>query len=89
VSDRSDVFSLGVVAYELWLGIHPFLRDDSESTARAVQYEEPLSPTAIQPSLPIPLATLLMRMLAKKPGQRPSASLVASEVLAFLQMSWR
>lgn len=88
VNDRADIFSLGVVAYELFTGVHPFLRTTAEETARAIQYDEPPTPAAYSDKIPPAIADLLLRMLDKLPQHRPSAEVVTEEISRSLQNAW-
>jgi len=76
-SSASDVFSLGIVLYELATGKHPFLRDSPVDTAHAIASAEPRPPRALNPGFPPTLDPLLLAMLAKNPAARPSAEQVA------------
>jgi hypothetical protein len=67
VGFRSDLYSFGVVVYELFSGILPF-RGDTPVATIVRQLQEP--PFLDLPSLPAPLRTVLARALAKDPNDR-------------------
>ena len=72
--ERSDVYSLGVLLYELSIGRSPF---PAQTLSEAVRYhtEEPLTrPRSIRPDLPIALERVILRALERDPARRyPSA----------------
>ena len=76
-TSASDVFSLGIVLYELATGRHPFLSDSPLDTAYAIGHAEPKAPCALNRAIPPDLNSLLLAMLAKDPAVRPSAEQVA------------
>ncbi|MEO3763231.1 serine/threonine-protein kinase [Streptomyces sp. B5E4] len=77
---RTDVYCFGCVFYELLTGRPPFpLGADSGLTERHL-YEEPLPPSVYAAGIPEAIDDLVVRMLAKQPGQRPPVD----EVLAVL-----
>jgi serine/threonine-protein kinase len=70
VDARSDVFSLGVVFYELLSGRKPFDADSLPSVLFQVLNEAPEPVRDRVPGLPVGLAAVLDRALAKEPAQR-------------------
>ncbi|MFV0459933.1 MAG: protein kinase domain-containing protein [Actinomycetales bacterium] len=65
----SDVYSLGVVAYEALAGHPPFTAESQVAQAMAHVHDEPLP---LPEHLPPGVRALVMRMLAKYPNQRPA-----------------
>ena len=70
---RSDIYSLGVIAYEILCGHCPFVDESFTSLFRRHCFETPPSIRQAHPELPIPpaLDRLILRCLSKKPGDRP------------------
>jgi len=68
----SDIYSLGIVFYEMLTGRRPFEGDGIEIALRQVQ-ETPLPVDQVRPELNIPpsVASLVMRMIQKDPNYRP------------------
>ncbi|HEU4401568.1 MAG TPA: serine/threonine-protein kinase [Candidatus Polarisedimenticolia bacterium] len=82
---RSDLFSLGVVLYELLTGVRPFAGDSISTIIYRVLYEDPRPPAAHNPALPPEVNAILERLLAKDPEERYAlgADLVADLGKAF------
>src|SRR5262245_33842293 len=73
VDSRSDLWSFGVLAYELLAGSSPFQTDSSAATAARILNDEPPS-LATVPGIPDWLAELVAQLLKKNPSQRPESA---------------
>jgi serine/threonine protein kinase len=85
---RADLFSLGVILYEITLGIRLF-RGAPEQVMRRV-IEEPIRrPRDVDPSYPAALEAIVMRALERDPALRyQSARALREELRAWLQSAW-
>jgi serine/threonine protein kinase/tetratricopeptide (TPR) repeat protein len=68
---RTDLYSLGVILYELVTSKLPFSSDDPFKIVSAHLQEKPVSPLEINPHLPPFLNELILRLLEKSPAERP------------------
>jgi len=82
VSTRADLYSWGVVAYELLAGAHPFAGKTGTSQLIAAHIAEPPRPLSERNTeIPRDVADLVMQTLAKNPVDRPeSASVVLTRL---------
>lgn len=78
----SDIYSLGVMAYELFLEEQLFVADSTLEILKQHLSAEPPPPEDLWPGIPAALSELLLSMLAKKPEQRPTAVHVANTLAA-------
>ena len=70
VDTRSDIFSLGIVFYEMLTGRRPFDGDNPASVISAILRDSPRPVNELQPTVPRALARLVDRCLAKSPIDR-------------------
>jgi serine/threonine-protein kinase len=77
VSPQTDVYSLGVMAYELFLEQLPFEAETSAEIMAMHLRATPPAPSELWPDIPPSLEHLLLAMLAKDPASRPTMLAVA------------
>jgi tetratricopeptide (TPR) repeat protein/predicted Ser/Thr protein kinase len=85
VDARSDVFSLGVMLYELLTRSRPFSGQSLPEIARRIADEEPPRPRTLAPDLPPSLEAVIERALAKQPRARYATACLLADDLA----AWR
>jgi len=82
VSASSDLYSIGVILYELLTGVVPFEGETAVAIAVKQVSAEPYPPSALNPALPPSLDAVVLRALAKDPAQRYAN---ADELIAALE----
>jgi serine/threonine protein kinase/formylglycine-generating enzyme required for sulfatase activity len=81
---RSDLYSLGVVLYELATGRPPFLGESATAVMFQHVHKEPIPPHQANPAVPMELEALILRLMAKNPDLRyvsPDALISAVEAI--------
>lgn len=83
VSALTDIYGLGLVAYQLVTGQIPFSATDLTSMLIAVATQPPVPPRAYRPDLPEPAAAAILRALAKAPTERFARAGAFARAFAF------
>lgn len=78
---RSDIFSLGVVMYEMVTGHRPFDADSLQGICSRILSSTPLPPSHANPSVPVAFNELIAFCLAKDPSQRCASAETLAERL--------
>jgi tetratricopeptide (TPR) repeat protein len=85
VDQRTDLWSLGVMAYEMLGGVHPFQAASHAATLGRILVAEPQPLGELRPDVPEPLQRLVGLLLRKDPAQRPQSAAEVLQGLARLQ----
>ena len=81
VSSASDVFSLGVVLYEVLSGRRAFRRESDAGTLTAVLFDALPAVSSVRPEVPAAVSSVIQWMLEKEASARPSAAEAAGALL--------
>ena len=84
INDKADIYSVGVMLYEMLTGQLPFVADNAVSVSIMQMQAEPTPPSRINPSIPKGLEEITMHAMEKNPAQRfPSAADMLEDVERF------
>jgi serine/threonine protein kinase len=78
ITPATDIYSLGVIAYQLVTGQPPFSASDDLALVEMHLSAPPPPPSSFAPHVPRALGELLVRMIAKWPGDRPALADIAT-----------
>jgi predicted ATPase/serine/threonine protein kinase len=87
VDARADLYSLGVLLYELAAGRLPFVSDDALSVIAQHLHAPVVPPVNINPAIPPTLDALIVRLLSKEPANRPASAAEVAQALDGLALS--
>ncbi len=76
----ADIFSCGIIFYELVTGVTAFPGDRATDVLTRILEETPVYPRRLRQDIPGDLNALVMRMISKKPSVRPTAAAVLDQI---------
>jgi serine/threonine-protein kinase len=85
LSHKSDLYSMGVLFYELLTGRKPFIAPSTMDMFIQHVHTTVKRPSTLQPDLPVWLDTLICQLLEKAPEDRPASARVVHETLTHIE----
>lgn len=86
-NERSDIYSLGIILYEICTGVLPFQGDTPAAIMMQHVNAMPTSPALINPNIPPALTMVILRSIAKDPAARfPTASSMVAALAESLNL---
>jgi ligand-binding sensor domain-containing protein/tRNA A-37 threonylcarbamoyl transferase component Bud32 len=83
-SADSDVYSLGIILYEMLTGKKPFTGDTTVEVMKKIIYENPVNPSEYRSDIPPGLDQLIMNMIEKNPSCRPALDTVWKSLIGLI-----
>jgi tetratricopeptide (TPR) repeat protein len=87
VGPRADLYALGILLYELTTGRLPFTADDPLAVISQHLYAPVIPPRAHNAAIPPALEALIVRLMSKRPEDRPASAHEVEQVLAQLDLA--
>jgi serine/threonine-protein kinase len=82
---RSDIFSVGIVLYQMLTGRKPFQEDDSRTVMQKIRLDRYTAPRKLNAAVPRPLERILARCMEKMPANRyPTTQALIDDLMEFL-----
>ncbi|MEO8970165.1 MAG: serine/threonine-protein kinase [Ktedonobacteraceae bacterium] len=82
VNERSDLYSLGIVLYEIMTGVTPFRGDNAIAIMMQHMYEKPAPPEIINPNISPALSAVILQSIARDPDARFSSGAAMTAAIA-------
>ena len=82
--ERTDIFSVGTVLYEMATGCGAFPQRNLACLIDAIQHQEPSSPTTVNPHVPLALERVITKAMRKDPDARQQSAMELAEDLEAL-----
>jgi len=85
---RSDIFSLGIILYEMATGRRPFTGDSSPALMSSIMREHPRPAIELRPEVPAEVSRLIGRCLGKQPHERIQTAALLLAELRMQRRAW-